>query len=300
MSLLSKAVHGVVIKPQIYLIYGPNGGGKSTLASAFEAPFMIDLEDGSGFISGLTRVTPDVIQGYKQVEELILELNKPHKFKTLIIDSLESLETLIQKQVCDSHKVTSIESIPYGKGLVMAREMCEELMKKLQALRDQQLMNIIIIAHSQTKTFTDPNQNVAYDRYGLRANEKLANVVKDLSDSIYFLTYKVDTVSQVGKDKVKAFSSNERVIHTRWSSAFDAKSRFPVESEIVFDLSKIDEVVQKLIPTKPEDLSLQIENLLPQVKDEIVREKARKSFQENKGNLNKLVAIKQRLESLRG
>lgn len=300
MSILSKATQGIVIKPQIYLIYGPNGGGKSTLAAAFERPFMIDLEDGSSFISGLTRVSAKALPTFKYVEEILQEFHGEHPYKTLVIDSLESLETLIQKQVCERFKVKSIEDIPYGKGLVQAREIAEDFMKSLQALRDEKQMNIIIVAHSQLKTFTDPNQNVAYDRYTIRANEKLANVVKDLSDSIYFLTFKVEAVTQAGKDKVKAYSGDERVLHTRWSSAFDAKSRFPTEPEITFNFNQLNEAVGKLIPSKPEDVASQIENLLPQVKDESIREKARASYLENKGNLTKLVAIKQKLETLKG
>lgn len=301
MSLLSKASAGVVVKPQVYLIYGPNGAGKSTLASAFESALMLDLEDGSSFISGVTRLESQHLPNFQKVDEVVKELlSQQHSFKTLIIDSLESLETLIQKQLCEQHKIQSIEGIPFGKGFVMAREMMEDFMKLLQSLRDQKQMNVLIVAHAQSKTHTDPITNVAYDRYTLRANDKLANVVKDLSDSIYFLTFKVDTVSQAGKEKVKAYSSNQRVIHTRWSAGFDAKSRFPVEAEIAFDLNQVAEVVKKLLPNKPEDIMAQIENLLPQIKDATIRDKAKTSAVENKNNLQKLVAIKQRLEELRG
>lgn len=300
MSILSKAVSGVIVKPQIYLIYGPNGAGKSTLASAFESSLMLDLEDGSSFISGISRISAEALPKLQTVEEAVKELLGQHIYKTLIIDSLESLETLIQKHLCEQHKVQSIEGIPFGKGFVMAREIMEDFMKLLQSLRDQKQMNVIIVAHAQNKTHTDPISNVAYDRYTLRANEKLANVVKDLSDSIYFLTFKVDTVTQAGKEKVKAYSSNQRIIHTRWSAGFDAKSRFPVEAEIAFDMNQIAEVVKKLLPSKPEDIMAQIENLLPQIKDQTTREKARASATENKNNLQKLVAIKQRLEELRG
>ena len=300
MSLLSRAKSGVNIKPQIYLIYGPNGAGKSTLASAFDSAIMLDLEDGSNFIAGMTRLTLNELPSLQKVEEVIKELVGAHEFKTLIIDSLESLETLIQKHLCEQHKVQSIEGIPFGKGFVMAREIMEDFMKLLQSLRDQKQMNIVLVAHSQSKVHTDPVSNTAYDRYTLRANEKLANVVKDLSDSIYFLTFKVETVSQTGKDKVKAYSSNQRVIHTRWSAGFDAKSRFPVDAEIAFDLNQVSDVVKKLIPSKPEDILAQIENLLPQIKDQATRERAKSSALENKNNLQKLVAIKQKLEELKG
>jgi RecA-family ATPase len=300
MSLLAQASSGVLMRPQVYLIYGPNGVGKTTLASAFDQAIMLDLENGSGFISGITRLTPEVLVDFDAVDRVVDELLSGSQFKTLIIDSLESLETLIQQRITAKHNASSIEDIPYGKGLVMAREDAEELMKKLHRLRDQRQMNIVIVAHSQTKTFTDPNQNVAYDRYMIRANEKLANVVKDLSDSIFFITYKVETITQAGKEKVKAYSSNERVIHTRWSSGFDAKSRFPVEAEIVFDLSKVSDVVKRIQPSAPEDLCAQIENLLPQIADAATREKASVLYQDNKSNIQKLVAIKQRLETLKG
>ena len=43
-------------------------------------------------------------------------VNESHDYKTVVIDSLDWLETLIWKQVCSDNKVPSIEKIGYGRG----------------------------------------------------------------------------------------------------------------------------------------------------------------------------------------
>ncbi|MCA6566603.1 MAG: ATP-binding protein, partial [Pseudanabaena sp. M151S2SP2A07QC] len=256
MSILDQATSGVLIRPQVYTVYGPNGVGKTTLACSFEEPIILDLEDGSGFVGGVKRLGSGLLPDFATVESTVTELlSAKHTYKTLVIDSLEALESLISKALCEANEVDSIEAIGFGKGYVMAREKMEGLMLKLRGLRDAKKMNVIIVAHSTVKSFNDPKSNSTYDRYILRSNDKLASVVKDLSDSIFFINNKVLTQdSKQNPNKSKAFSTGERVIHTVWSHAYDAKSRYPVKEEISFTLDNVSQVVEELKPKSGEDV----------------------------------------------
>jgi hypothetical protein len=296
MSLLSKVTSGTEIKPLITVIYGPNGVGKTTLATSAEKSIILDLEDGSGFISGVDRLSPTNLPDLRTLKSAVAEVISSNKYKNMVIDSLESLESLVHKDICLSEKVSSIEAIPYGKGYMMARESFESFMKLLQEAKKSGLSSTLI-AHSQVKTFTDPNGNVQYDRYIMRLNDKAAGVVKDLADCVYFLTFKVDTVSQKGKDKVKAFGGDERALFTQWRPAHDGKSRYPVDYEINFTLDNIQEVLEKLTPKCATDLYKIAVHLLSQIKDEKLKATAGPAIESVKDDSAKLQAYISRLEA---
>lgn len=299
MSILLKASKGVIMRPQIVVLYGPNGVGKTTLACAYEQPMILDLENGSGFLSNVTRLGTDALQSFAQVREVVAALmTDKHEFKTLVIDSLESLETLIYQAVCKENKVKSIEEIPYGKGYTFAREAVEEFMHELQALRDRAQMNVVLVGHSVVKPFNDPSKNVAYDRFILRLNDKMSSVVKDLADSVFFITYRVDVHETKGQQKAKAYGSDERVVHTRWGASHDAKSRYPVANEVTFTFDQLHETVKALQPKDAGDILKDCEHLSDQIKDEAVKKKAKKSIEEAKNDPLKLETIKARLLEL--
>lgn len=302
MSILDQATSGVLIRPQVYTVYGPNGVGKTTLACSFEEPIILDLEDGSGFVGGVKRLGSGLLPDFATVESTVTELlSAKHTYKTLVIDSLEALESLISKALCEANEVDSIEAIGFGKGYVMAREKMEGFMLKLRGLRDAKKMNVIIVAHSTVKSFNDPKSNSTYDRYILRSNDKLASVVKDLSDSIFFINNKVLTQdSKLNPNKSKAFSTGERVIHTVWSHAYDAKSRYPVKEEISFTLDNVSQVVEELKPKSGEDVLFTINQLKVKVADSDLLSKIEKAITEAGGNPIKLEAIKARLQQLVG
>lgn len=299
MGFIDSATRGVLPKSQIYIIYGPNGVGKTTLATAFSQSIIADLEDGSNHVTNTTRISANKLKTYDDLLELIKEV-KNHAFKTFVLDSVESLESLIQDKIKKDNNVTSIEDIPYGKGMVYTREEFERFMRLMHELRDEKEMNIILVGHSQTKAYSDPNANVTYDRQVLRTNEKVASIIKDLSDSILFLTYKVDTVSQKNKDKVKAYGDGERVIYTQWRPGFDAKSRYALDFEIAFNLdtSTLDEVVTKLLPKNPEDLAQSCRDLLMRISDETRRNEIAARMEKVINNPTKLEQFKLKLLEL--
>ena len=299
MGLIDTATRGILPKSQIIVIYGPNGVGKTTLATAFSQSLIADLEDGSNHITNTTRISSNKLTTYDDLLLLIEEVKKS-TFKTFVVDSLESLETLIQTKIKKDNKVESIEDIPYGKGMVYTREEFERFMRLMHQLRDDNGMDVILVGHSVTKAYTDPNANVTYDRQVLRTNDKVASIVKDLSDCILYITYKVDTVSQKNKDKVKAYGDGERIIYTQWRPGFDAKSRYPIAFEIPFnlDVTPITEIVELLKPKSPEDLAQTCRDLLMRITDEMRRKEIAAKMDKVIDNPTQLEKFKNKLLEL--
>jgi AAA domain len=294
---------GLLTKAQILTLFGPNGVGKTTLACAFDNSAIIDLEDGSNNNTDVKkRWSKSLFPTLKEFKALLSwVLTKEHSYKTLVIDSIESLESLIHLHICteDGSETKSIEDIGYGKGYVKAREHMEEIMHTFQKIRDDRGMYVVIVGHSQVKTFTDPSTNQAYDRYIMRANDKLASVVKDLSDTVLFIKQQVFTEkSKVNPNKAKASSTGERVIYTEWSHAHDAKTRYSLPEEIPYTLENKLEVVETIKGKSGDDLMKEITALKTKVSDKEKIPAIDKALLAAKGNSDALISIKARLVEL--
>jgi GTPase SAR1 family protein len=86
------------------VLYGPEGIGKTTLASQFPSPVFIDLESGSDTLD-VVRVDPP--DSFDELLTLMDEL-KHEDFKTVVIDTADKLEQLITAHVLAEHDLKSI------------------------------------------------------------------------------------------------------------------------------------------------------------------------------------------------
>lgn len=234
--MLENVTTGKQIGPQIHTIAGSNGVGKTTWAASFPKVLVIDLEKGSLHLD-VKRIPADKVPTLEAFRSLIRELlDSKHDYQTVVIDSVESLEGLIAVGVCLEGKVGSIELYDggYGKGYTRTREIMREIMMDLQSLQTRGITSILV-AHTQIKTVTDPTNNQSYDRVIMRCNDKMAAVVRDLSDNVFYATYKVFTTEQKGK--TRAFGDGQRVMLTQWRPGFDAKNRLelPLELPLSYD-----------------------------------------------------------------
>jgi hypothetical protein len=278
--VLSKLVEtGRKVMPQIHCIYGVPGVGKSTFASKFPEPIFIDLEKGS-YALDVARVSDvPTLEKFREVLQLILTDN--HSHKTIVIDSIESLEGLLSDFVCKEGKVDSIEKYDggFGKGFSRLREIGREIMIELRALAEKRGMTVVMIGHSQVRSQTDPATNASYDRYTLRTNEKFAAVIRDLSDNVFFVTHKVYTAKE--NNKTKAVSDGERVLFTEWRAGFDAKNRLSLPFEIPLDYQAFVAACEGAAPKSASDLRKDIEELIKGLDNEELKTKVKAALEKN-------------------
>ena len=171
-----------------------------------------------------------------RLETLIKE---DHEFKSLIIDSVDWLEPLIWKYVCDKNKWANIDSPGYGRGFTAALDVWREYTDLLSILREQKGMVICQIAHCIIKRHEDP-ETEAYDRYTIKLNQKASDLLQENSDCVLFMSYKKGTVKTQGKggSNVKVVSG-DRVIYTEERASHLAKNRYQLPYEMPFDWQKI-------------------------------------------------------------
>ncbi|CAK0746957.1 ATP-binding protein [Gammaproteobacteria bacterium] len=227
---LDNLVSGKIHRPLRVVLYGVEGIGKTTWAADAPSPIFIGAEDGSANLEVDRFHTPDT---YHDILDAIKTLyHEEHGFKTVVVDSIDWVESLIFSAVAVDHNVTSIEGIGHGKGYVYAVEKFAQMLRGFDALVSKG-MNIIIVGHALVKTFNDPEFE-PYDRYSLKLSKQDQPKLIEWCDALLFANYDTSIVN-VGTDKnpnVRAKSFNKRLLYTERRAAFDAKNRFSLPDRL--------------------------------------------------------------------
>jgi len=235
MKLLEQIERGRTQRPRRVMLYGTHGIGKSTFGSMAENPVFIATEDGLGEIEcdkfPLATTYGDVLAA---LSELYTE---EHEYDTVVIDSLDWLERLIFAEVCAKRGVESIEDIGYAKGYTFALTQWREVLEGLDALRNDQCMQVILIAHARIEKFDNPETD-SYDRYVPRLNKHASALIQEWCDEVLFATYRVHTKHTdegFNRKRTQGIGTGERIIRTTERPAHMAKNRLNLPDEIPLD-----------------------------------------------------------------
>lgn len=227
--------------PLRMVIYGEPGTGKSTLAASAPSPIWLDIEDGSGRLNVARYEFRDgpgghVPESYTQVLAALDDLaTNPHDFKTVVIDTLDRLESLVWKHLCEVNRKENVEAFGFGKAYVIALDFWRALFLKLDRLRTARGMSIVMIGHSVIRTFKSPEHS-DFDRYSMRIHDKAAGLAREWVDILGFACFEDGATSGQG-ERTKGFSTGRRLLKLERSAAYDAKSRYPLPAEVELDPS---------------------------------------------------------------
>lgn len=296
MSLLNSVVKGKVPSPDLIVLYGVDGVGKSTFASQAPAPIFVGPEKGT---ANLDVARFPSIKSHQDVLNAIAALIvDPHQYQTLAIDSLDWLEPLVWDKVCIEAGAPNIEAAygGYGKGYVAANKIWMDLMARLTDLREKRKMNIVLIAHAQVKPFNDPQQNATYDRYQLKLNDKASALFREFVDCVFFANFEVYT-KQDGKQRTRAHGEGSRLIYADRRPGYDAKNRLGLPPVLPLDWNAYIQAKQSGTPEKPEVVIANIKEMMGQL-DAETRAKVEPTLAAAEGNTPKLLAIQNRLRTL--
>ena len=238
-DFLSEVSTEVKERPSASVMYAPPGLGKTSFGAAIPgAVFLIDAQElgietlkRSGQVPADIPVLPTA-QDWAMVLAILKQLAAgKHKYKALVIDTIGGLERLCHQFVCDTMYGGNWGEkgfAGYGRGYESALPEWRLLLNALDDCRDSGL-SIVCLTHSIVKPHKNP-LGEDYDRFVPDLHHKTWNLTHRWADMVLFGNYHVEVDDSGSRAKGKG--GHDRVLHTEYSAAFEAKNRHGLPEEI--------------------------------------------------------------------
>lgn len=228
---LAQVKKGKLARPHRVVLYGPEGIGKSTFGANAPSPIFLPVEDGTGHLD-VARFPK--AESWKDIRDAVRSLiTETHAYETFVLDTLDAAEALLWRHMVERDRfaddkgrtpLKDIEGYGFGKGYTKALEDWRGLLKDLETLGNTKGVHVILLAHSQVKSFKNP-AGEDYDRYELKLHQKASGLVKEWADSVLFANYETFAKKDERTKRVRGFDSGARLLFTERRAAYDAKHR---------------------------------------------------------------------------
>ena len=235
---------GVLPCAKKILLYGPEGIGKSTLAAQFPGAVFIDTEGSTTHMDVARFETPSSWQ--MLLNEVQYVIDHPDICKTLVIDTADWAERMEIEELCKKKGWDGLEGAGYGRGYQYSAEEFGKLLNKLTEVIHKGI-NVVMTAHAQLRKVELPEEMGAYDHWEMKTSKKVAPMIREFMDAVFFLTYKTVIINVDGKGQTKGKNKAQggrRVMHTNHTPFWDAKNRFGLPDEIPLDFKEIAHIFQ--------------------------------------------------------
>ena len=201
------------------VVYGPEGIGKSTFAARFPDPVFIDTE---GSTKDMDVARFDKATSWAMImQQVRYVIDHPECCKTLVIDTADWAEQIEITSLCEQKGWSGLEDPGYGKGYTYS---AEEFGKFLNLLEDVigKGVNVVMTAHAQLRKVELPEEMGAYDHWEMKTSKKVAPMIREWADAVFFANYKTRIIEV---DKKKKAQGGQRIMYTTHTPFCDAKNR---------------------------------------------------------------------------
>lgn len=265
------------------VIYGPEGIGKSTLASNFPNPVFIDTE---GSTKALDVARYPEVKNWMDIKAFVEDTINTRQFSTIVIDTADWAERFCIRSVCAKQKVTGIEDIPYGKGYTYVMEEFASLLDLCNKAIAAGI-NVIFTAHAQMRKFEQPDELGAYDRWEMKLSKKTAPLLKEWADMVLFCNYKTQVMTDSKTQSKKAFGG-KRVMYASHHPCWDAKNRYNLPDQMDMEFTQIANLfsVQPVSKKSEPEYNYRIELRALIAKKELDSQAIAAQFKLNKNSTN--------------
>lgn len=220
--------------PERIVVYGPPGIGKTTMVFGAPKIIFLDLDWGANKIPGLQRNKKPILSLADFKNAVGWLRNGKHDYKSFGFDTLDALEALIHKNLCETDGVDSIEEAKkgWGKGPTAAMEQMREVMASVNDICTNRDMHFVGTAHQKLSNMKNPS-GYDYQRHDLRLHDKATPIVLAAVDYMLFATRKVIVSDkEFGGERARAIEMKERILRTTEGPAYIAKSRAKIPDPI--------------------------------------------------------------------
>ena len=215
-----------ISKPPRTLIYGEPGIGKSTFASMAPDAAFVCCEQGVNNIA-VSRAQIDE-RDPQSFADVIAILDAPATYKTLVIDTVDALESMIHAHVCQLGNKTSLSQFDYGKGYDMSVDAMRMVLARLESINSRGV-GIVLAAHSHVMPYRNP-EGQDFDYYDVKVHKKISGLLIEWCDNVLFARREQHALKE--GEKVRGVSTGNRVMHTQKSPAFVAKNRYDLPEKL--------------------------------------------------------------------
>jgi hypothetical protein len=231
MSFLQNIHNGKRQSPPRLLIYGTEGIGKSSFAATAPNPIFVPTEDG---LDNIDCSQFPLCHSFQDVLKCLEALQKEtHEYRTLVIDSVDWLERLIWDFTCQQYRVDNIERVDggYGKGYTIVLTHWRKFVEAIRELREQKNMIVILLAHAQVRTHTDPESS-AFDTFLPKLHKSANALLCEWCDAILLAT------REFGAAKGEK-GGGQRILRCTPSAVGVAKNRFNLPEVLPMDWNSL-------------------------------------------------------------
>lgn len=207
MSFLAKAKKPAA-KPPMLTIVGSPGVGKTTLGALFPAPVFIQTEDGAAvFENWEDEAQPTLIPRLPKAKrgdtgslerstrqsliEIMDELiQEDHGFKTLVVDSITTLNVLFEHEICERDNVGAVGDAAGGfhKGYGEIGSWHADFVYKCEQLRAIKKMAIVFLAHTGIKKIRNrPDAAADYSVFSMEMPNDSMSIYVSQCDAVLYL-----------------------------------------------------------------------------------------------------------------
>ena len=233
------------MEPVRMVLYGQNGIGKTTFGAGMNQPFILAVEDGIGTMP----VWHDKAHAktYDEIVQTLLEVGgyfQKGEFRSLIVDSMDALQSKIQEKILREHGKKTLNDFSYGKGYELFKQEWENFRNLMERFRVELGANVLLIAQTESKTVADP-VNGPHNTYVMRLDRRAVGVLRDWADIVGFAQLKVEPIRDKEGNTVRLMTNGTRVLSTAPNTAFDAKNRFDLPLELPLAWHSVEKAIEE-------------------------------------------------------
>ena len=288
-------------KPINILLHGVHGIGKSTFGTKAPNPIYVtgeEIEEIDAAKFPKCETFPDFLNYLKFLRDEV------HDYKTLVVDTLDSIEALCWKQILSEDGAQDMARAMqgFGKAYTLATQRMMDMRDEyLVPIRNKREMNIILLCHSTKNKFEDPLTQASYDMFEMKLHKNgkgvgCYTVFSEWVSIIAFANFEVFKVKDKSTGKDYAIGEGERRIFLTPKPSYDAKNRFNLAEELPLEWAAVESGVNDFYGSNKnpevESIKIELRELVSKMTDEKLKAQTIKNIQSVGDDLERLKKAK--------